>query len=156
MASSWAFPEALDPSKTVISLRLFNVFDTGPSTLQLHYFSLCCAIVGSSWALLGPSWGPLGAILGPSWAILGPTWALPKRPGDDLGGSWGHLGQPSGSLGALMGHLGAFLANFRSSWANLVPRGGSLEAFWKPSWPMLGTCFGHLGAILGPPLARLG
>ena len=146
MASIGASLGPLDPPKTLIFLRFFNVFRIGQSSLQ---FRLTCPILRHhepSWGHLGTLLGPLRAILGPSWASLGPPWAL-------LGPPWGHHGAILAHLGAIWGHLGASLvpsgAMLEPSRANLVPFGSLLV----PSRRLPGPCWVHFGAILGVSFA---
>ena len=167
MASCGASPGALDPLKSLIVLRLFNVFDIGPSWLQLR---LSCPMLGH----LGLMLVPLGTILGPSWALLGPSWALLGPPWDHPGGllgllgailgphggplgpSWGHLGSwrshlgpPWGSLGPLVDHLGAILDQHVPISGQFGPLRGYLKAFWASSWSILGPCRDTLGSSWG-------
>ena len=84
LASFGPPPMALTLSKLTCSFNRFDVFDVGPSWLQLR---VLCSMLGH----LGVILSALGALLGPSWALLGaildPLGALLR-----LGPSWDHLG----------------------------------------------------------------
>ena len=126
---------ALDHSKILIFLKLFKLFDVGPSWLQLRVLcsmlghlgvilSALGALLGPSWALLGTILGSLGALLGPSWGPLGPT----------MGPSWPILHR----LGLPRGHVGPARLFCELSWALL-----------GPSWGHFGTLWGLFGVNLG-------
>ena len=144
MASIGASLGPLDPPKTLIFLRFFNVFGIGPSSLQ---FRLTCPILrhhGPSWGHLGTLLGPLGAILGPSWASLGPPWAL-------LGPPWCHHGAIVAHLGAIWGHLGPpWCPGPQSCWRAVLNRrpDRGLNARYILHFSHLGDILPHLFAYL--------
>ena len=107
--------------------KFLNIFDIGPSGLQLRVSS-------SKLGHLGPSWGHLGALLGPPGAILGPSWALLGPPWGPVGPSWGHPGAILASLDAILGHLVATLGQLVPLVSRPRPSRSHLGAFFEPSW----------------------
>ena len=137
----------------------------------------------ASWGRLGASRGLLKGVLGASW---GPS-------GGDLEASAAHrrrkvekakpidfqqvfegfgflgnvleslLGLSGAPLGSLLGALLGLRGSLGEPWR---PRGGSVEASWRPlgiSWQLLGVVLGRLGAsrfvlkgVLGPPGGPIG
>ena len=157
MASIGASLGPLDPPKTLIFHRFFNVFDIGPSSLKSKLTCPTLRHHGLSWGHLGALLGPLGAILGPSWASLGPPWALLGPPwghhgpswgllGATMGPSWGRLGPPWGLLGAVGGHLEAFLGQLGPFWGFLAPSG----RLPGPCWVHFGGILCYFGLIFAP------
>ena len=146
MASIGVSLGTLDPAKTFMFLRFFNVFGIGPSSFQFRLTYPTLRHHGPSWDHLETLLGRLGVILGPSWASWGPPWAL-------LGPPWCHHGAIVAHLGAIWGHLGTYLVPsgvmLEPAWANLVPLGALLA----PSGRLPGLCWIHFRAILGVSFA---
>ena len=143
MASIGASLGPLDPPKTLIFLRFFNVFGIGPSSLQFRLTCLTLRHHGPSWGHLGTLLGPLGAILGPSWASLGPPWAL-------LGPLWCHHGAIVGPSWLILGPSGATLG---PPWCRQGPCWSLLGPTWSllgVSWRLLGAFLVHVGSTSGP------
>ena len=95
---------------------------------------------------LGPSWGLAGPILEPSWAHL---WVIWGAAGGFLGPSWGQLGASWAQLGDLQ--VTERRTTSRRSVCFCLCRRRTLGHD-----RYLETCWGHLGAILGPLWAHLG
>ena len=95
---------------------------------------------------LGPSWGLSGPILEPSWAHLGVIW----------GAAGGFLGPSWGQLGASWAHLGDLQVTERKTTSRRSVCFCLCRRRTLGHDRYLETCWGHLGAILGPLWAHLG